>query len=227
MQRANLGGGPNGGYARGNVFNALQYQGDTRSLIENAIGGSGNDAITGNATANGLTGGDGNDTLAGAAGNDVLEGGGGVDVEFGGDGNDRFVLHVGFAVGNVFNGGAGTDTFDFRAIGAGFSGISINLASAYTDGAGSSTIIGIENVWGSDSAEVRSAAPSATTSSSATAATTPSAATPATTPSTAAPATTRWAAATATTVSSAAPATTPCSAAPATTPPSAAPATTV
>ena len=39
-QRAFLGGGPNGGYARGNVFNALQYNGDARSLIENAIGGT-------------------------------------------------------------------------------------------------------------------------------------------------------------------------------------------
>ncbi len=28
-------------YARGNVFNALQFEGDSRSLIENAIGGSG------------------------------------------------------------------------------------------------------------------------------------------------------------------------------------------
>ncbi len=38
-QRANLGG--SGGLARGNVFNALQYQNDPRSLIEDAIGGSG------------------------------------------------------------------------------------------------------------------------------------------------------------------------------------------
>jgi serralysin len=36
-QRANLG---DGNYARGNVFNALQFNGDPRSLIENAIGGS-------------------------------------------------------------------------------------------------------------------------------------------------------------------------------------------
>jgi alkylation response protein AidB-like acyl-CoA dehydrogenase len=33
--------------AVGNISNALQYQGDTRSLIENAKGGAGNDAITG------------------------------------------------------------------------------------------------------------------------------------------------------------------------------------
>ena len=40
-QLANLGGGPNIGFARGNVFNALQHQGDPRSLIENAFGGFG------------------------------------------------------------------------------------------------------------------------------------------------------------------------------------------
>ena len=50
-------------HARGNVFNAHQYQGDARSLIENAIGGTGNDSLKGNAAANTLTGGNGNDSL--------------------------------------------------------------------------------------------------------------------------------------------------------------------
>ena len=45
-QRADLGGG---NLARGNVANALLYKGDTRSLIENAIGGQGNDTIIGKA----------------------------------------------------------------------------------------------------------------------------------------------------------------------------------
>ena len=52
-QLADLGGGPNGGHARGNIFNALQYQGDARSLIENATGGAGDDRLTGNAPATG------------------------------------------------------------------------------------------------------------------------------------------------------------------------------
>ena len=64
-QLADLGGGPNGGHARGNIFNALQYHGDARSLIENATGGAGNDRILGNAAANGLVGGAGNDRLQG------------------------------------------------------------------------------------------------------------------------------------------------------------------
>lgn len=43
---------------------------------ENLIGGSGDDALTGNASANQLVGGTGDDTLTGLAGDDVLEGGG-------------------------------------------------------------------------------------------------------------------------------------------------------
>ncbi|MEZ0170414.1 M10 family metallopeptidase [Microvirga sp. TS319] len=66
--------------ARGNIANALMYQGDLRSLIENAIGGSGNDTITGNSIANILKGGAGADRLDGREGNDVLYGGSGKDV---------------------------------------------------------------------------------------------------------------------------------------------------
>ncbi|NTG29224.1 matrixin family metalloprotease [Agrobacterium rhizogenes] len=68
-----------GHFAHGNVYNALQYNGDNRSLIENAIGGSGNDTIIGNAANNSLLGGGGNDWLSGGAGNDWLHGGAGVD----------------------------------------------------------------------------------------------------------------------------------------------------
>ncbi len=57
--------------ARGNVFNALQYQGDPRSLVENALGGSGDDLLLGNAANNLLVGNGGNDTLDGAAGRDT------------------------------------------------------------------------------------------------------------------------------------------------------------
>lgn len=47
--------------------------------IENAIGGSGNDTIIGNAVANVLTGNAGNDVLIGGGGADTLDGGLGVD----------------------------------------------------------------------------------------------------------------------------------------------------
>jgi len=85
FQRAYLG---DGHYARGQVFNALQYNGDARSLIENAKGGTGADSIFGNTANNTLWAGDGNDTLKGAGGSDVLDGGNGSDVLYGGDGDD-------------------------------------------------------------------------------------------------------------------------------------------
>ena len=48
--------------------------------IENLIGGSGNDSLTGNAQVNVLLGGSGNDTLDGGAGADRLVGGAGEDI---------------------------------------------------------------------------------------------------------------------------------------------------
>jgi serralysin len=60
----------NGATARGNVFNALMFNSDPRSLVENAFGGSGNDSLTGNAASNVLSGGAGNDRLDGGAGRD-------------------------------------------------------------------------------------------------------------------------------------------------------------
>lgn len=75
-------------FARGNVFNALQYNGDARSLIENAAGGSGDDHISGNAARNVLTGNAGDDFLSGQAGNDRLVGGAGADTLDGGSGFD-------------------------------------------------------------------------------------------------------------------------------------------
>ncbi|MGO4705270.1 M10 family metallopeptidase [Microvirga sp. 2MCAF38] len=76
------------GSANGNVYNALQYHGDIRSLIENAVGGSGNDTITGNVANNVLSGNAGNDSLSGGAGADTLSGGAGADVLDGGTGVD-------------------------------------------------------------------------------------------------------------------------------------------
>ena len=93
-QLAFLGGGPNGGYARGNIFNALQYKGDKRSLIENATGGKGNDSILGNDANNTLKGMNGNDTLNGGAGKDKLIGGMGKDKLTGGSGADYFIFNA-------------------------------------------------------------------------------------------------------------------------------------
>jgi serralysin len=76
-QRANLG---DGHYARGNVFNALQYERNPGSLIENVKGGSGADRLLGNDAANNLSGGSGNDLLYGYGGKDKLTGGSGADI---------------------------------------------------------------------------------------------------------------------------------------------------
>jgi serralysin len=60
--------------------------------IENGIGGSGSDVITGNQVANVLGGRQGNDTLNGLSGNDVLVGGAGNDILDGGTGIDIAVF---------------------------------------------------------------------------------------------------------------------------------------
>ncbi|WP_340108609.1 M10 family metallopeptidase [Pikeienuella sp. HZG-20] len=101
-QRAYLGGGV---HARGHIFNALQYENDARSLIENAIGGSGNDWIGGNSADNHLEGGGGRDTLEGFAGDDVLIGGAGADrfvfdLSNLGDGDADLILDLDFAEGD-------------------------------------------------------------------------------------------------------------------------------
>lgn len=62
------------------------------AIIENAIGGGGNDRITGNAANNSLNGGAGNDTINGRGGDDWINGGAGTDTMTGGGGNDTFVM---------------------------------------------------------------------------------------------------------------------------------------
>ena len=78
-------------YAQGNVYNAALVSGDTRSLIENAIGGAGADWLIGNQGANLLQGGGGADTLVGLEGSDTLVGGAGGDTYLLSDWDDQFV----------------------------------------------------------------------------------------------------------------------------------------
>ncbi|GEO01727.1 hypothetical protein NSE01_35590 [Novosphingobium sediminis] len=67
-QAADLG---DGNSARGNIYNAMTFGGSNASLIENVIGGSGNDTITGNDADNVINGGAGDDTLNGGSGSDT------------------------------------------------------------------------------------------------------------------------------------------------------------
>jgi serralysin len=80
-----------------------------KTVIENAVGGAGNDKFAGNEAANLLSGGAGADQLSGAAGNDTLDGGAGNDLLAGGAGNDTYVIDGGGdTVTETSN--AGTDT---------------------------------------------------------------------------------------------------------------------
>ena len=85
------------------------------TVIENAIGGDGDDRILGNAADNILFGARGDDTLIGRAGNDRLDGGAGGDLLRGNDGadllqgragNDRL---IGGGGNDILGGGGGND----------------------------------------------------------------------------------------------------------------------
>ena len=160
-QLANLGPMASPHLARGNIANALLYQGNTASLIENAIGGVGDDTMFGNAVANTLTGNGGADTLKGGGGNDTLNGGSGEDSLWGEDGNDTLnggsnndTLKGGGGADNL-NGGSGIDTVTYADSSA---GVTVVLPGGGTTSASGGTAQGdnlnsIENVTGSDHAD--------------------------------------------------------------------------
>ncbi|MEO8455516.1 MAG: M10 family metallopeptidase C-terminal domain-containing protein, partial [Sphingomicrobium sp.] len=178
-----------------NVGNVMIARGVT---IENAIGGSGNDTIIGNAANNILdggagfdqvsyetaaagvtvnlllttpqnTGGAGTDTLLnfenltgtpfaddltgrgqggyirGGDGNDVFRDSGNLDNLLGENGDDVFVIGTGY---NVIDGGAGTDTLDFREFG---SAVSVDLSNSVANSFG--TVTSVEQVIGSSFAD--------------------------------------------------------------------------
>jgi Ca2+-binding RTX toxin-like protein len=93
------------GHTLNGVGHATGAQIGTDALLsfENAIGGSGNDTITGDNLANVLSGGAGNDTISGLRGNDTLSGD---------DGNDRL---IGGRGSDLMTGGLDADTFVFQA----------------------------------------------------------------------------------------------------------------
>ena len=77
------------------------------TIIENAIGGGGDDLIRGNEVANTLEGRDGNDTIYGMGGDDRILGGNGDDTLYGGDGDDTIYGQGG---NDTLYGDAGNDT---------------------------------------------------------------------------------------------------------------------
>ncbi|NVJ97417.1 MAG: pre-peptidase C-terminal domain-containing protein [Alphaproteobacteria bacterium] len=77
--------------------------------IERAMGGSGNDTLTGNDADNLLAGNDGDDLARGGEGNDTLRGEDGADSLYGGDGNDAIWAGSGDTGADLMDGGAGAD----------------------------------------------------------------------------------------------------------------------
>ena len=92
---------------------------DTLFNFEGVIGGSGNDMLIGNSSANFLSGGLGDDTLWG--------GGAGADTLFGGGGNDFMRFTRSDLTGMSFDGGAGNDTLNFELSGS-FTGAQLSAA---------------------------------------------------------------------------------------------------
>ncbi len=131
---------------------------DTIVNIENFIGGSADDTITGDANDNSLTGnagadtikgGDGADRLYGSAGADVLYGEVGNDTLDGGDDNDTL---MGGAGNDTIIGGNGSDWLDYSLDGI-LQGASTNLGeivnSQYISALrGSDLIQSVENIKG-------------------------------------------------------------------------------
>ena len=112
---------------------------DSLSDIENATGGSSDDLIIGDSHNNVLLGADGSDTLRGGGGNDRLLGGAGDDDFSGGSGDDSL------------DGGGGSDTGDYSAE---TSPISADLGANNAGGAGSDTLLNIENLKGGAAGDI-------------------------------------------------------------------------
>ncbi|MRR50604.1 MAG: DUF4347 domain-containing protein, partial [Rhodocyclaceae bacterium] len=110
----------------GSNSNDFLYGDDSDNLL---IGGGGSDSIFGRG---------GNDLISGDAGNDTLDGGAGDDVIDGGLGND------------IITGGAGSDSVSYASATA---RVTVDLAltaQQNTTGSGLDTLLGIENIVGSE-----------------------------------------------------------------------------
>ncbi|WP_298822755.1 M10 family metallopeptidase C-terminal domain-containing protein [uncultured Roseibium sp.] len=117
------------------------------SVIENAVGGSGNDTLVGNNGANKLEGELANDEIRGYGGSDRLYGGNGDDILRGDDGND---ILRGDAGADRLDGGSGNDWAYYTNSDA---AVTVNLsdAAAETGGhAAGDVLMNIERVVGSN-----------------------------------------------------------------------------
>ena len=110
-------------------------------------GNNGKNTLHGTSGDDYLSGGNGKETLFGGFGDDFLTGGNGKDILYGGAGND--ILNGGRA-NDTLNGGLGNDTATYATSTAGVT-VSLAVAGAQnTRGAGTDTLVGIENLVGSN-----------------------------------------------------------------------------
>ncbi|HEX8593399.1 MAG TPA: retention module-containing protein [Pseudomonas sp.] len=94
-----------------------------------------------------LVGGTGDDTLSGADGNDVLSGGAGNNDLYGDNGNDVLFSGPG---NDVMDGGAGVNTVSYALAASGVNVTSAVMEAQHTAGAGTDTLINIQNLIGSN-----------------------------------------------------------------------------
>lgn len=107
---------------------------NVKSDVEDIIGGTVADTITGNASNNKIKGGDGNDVLSGGAGDDVFDQGAAAD------GND------------TITGGTGADTIDYSARVAVITAVLDGVTASGDLTASEADLLGtdVENLWGGD-----------------------------------------------------------------------------
>ena len=117
------------------------------TVIENVIGGDGDDVLAGNGLTNMFHGGRGDDTLSGGGGADLLLGGAGGDLLEGGADADML---AGGAGDDRLDGGAGNDTADYNDATA---GVTVDLGNtgfqSVGGGLGMDRFTSIEAVSGS------------------------------------------------------------------------------
>jgi Ca2+-binding RTX toxin-like protein len=102
------------------------------------LGTTGNDVLLGGDQDDSLHGGEGDDVLSGGAGNNDLYGDSGNDVLFSGAGND------------VLDGGSGNNTASYALAESGVVVSTAELGPQHTGGAGTDTLIDIQNLIGSN-----------------------------------------------------------------------------
>lgn len=103
--------------------NSVSWSGNN---IENAVGGIGNDSITGTSGVNYLSGESGNDTISAGDGNDTVDGGVGNDSLDGGSGVNSYVFGNSWGADNI-SGDAGTGTVDLSTV---TGNLTVSLASS-------------------------------------------------------------------------------------------------